>query len=79
MIADIMLNDETKKKIEKLPTMGFRECEAFKAQIVNSIAENPSKFFLYDLIDARMASLSLADAIAVQDGEGVEFNYWSEK
>lgn len=63
MTADIMLNDETKKKIEKLPTMGLRECEAFKAQVVNSTVENPTKFYLYDLIDARIKNLSRQDAL----------------
>ena len=74
-----MTTEWLNKKQEEINKMGLFELQDYKATVVNSLLENPSKFFLYDLIDARMASLSLADAIAVQDGEGVEFNYWSEK
>ena len=74
-----MTTEWLNKKQEEINTMGLFELQGYKATVVNSLLENPSKFFLYDLIDTRMASLSLADAIAVQDGEGVEFNYWSER
>ena len=63
MTKEIMLSDATKKRVEQLKTMGLLECEAFKAEVVNSTVEDPTKFFLYDLIDERIKNLSIQDAL----------------
>lgn len=60
----MMLNVMLQKKVKKLESMGIYEAMSFKDEVIASLLDNPTKFYLYDLIDARVKSLSLQNAIA---------------
>ena len=59
----IELNDTAKKKLKKLERAGLMEWQAFKAEVINSNLENPTKFYLYDIIDKRISNLSIENAM----------------
>ena len=62
-----MLNKYLQKKVNKLSKMGLKECEDFKQEVINSLVDNPTKFYLYGIIDARMKNLSKEEAMIVNE------------
>lgn len=64
----LMLNNYLQKKVNSLQEMGLKECENFKQEVINSLLDNPTKFYLYDIIDKRIKNLSQEEAkIANED------------
>lgn len=66
-------------KQAKISKMGFYELQDYRDDVVSSCLENPSKFFLYDIIDERLATLDLESASVVCDDSSFETVDWSER
>lgn len=60
----MMLNAMLKKRVKELERMSLREAEMFRDDVIASLLDNPTRFYLYDLIAQRIRSLSLQDAVA---------------
>lgn len=56
-----------KQKLDNLNNMGFMETESLKSDVIASTLDNQTKFYAIDLIDNRLSSLNIFDAIAVYD------------
>ncbi len=52
-----------KRQTDKISNMGLFEAKAYKQVVINSLADNHTKFFLYDLLDSRIASLDLENRL----------------
>lgn len=74
-----MTNEWIEEKQAKISKMGFYELMGYKEEIISSLAENPTKFFLYDLIDERLLALDAEAASVVCDDSAFETVDWSER
>lgn len=74
-----MTNEWIEEKQAKISKMGFYELQDYRDDVVSSCLENPSKFFLYDLIDERLMALDAAAASVVCDDSAFETVDWSER
>lgn len=63
----MILSKNLQTRVDHLEKMGKKECEDFKQEVINSLLDNPTKFYLYDLIDARIKNLSQAEAMIVNE------------
>lgn len=54
-------------KKREIDAMGAREVEEYRQKVINSLADNPTKFFLYDLIDERLSAINLNNALITND------------
>ncbi|MCW8932183.1 MAG: hypothetical protein OQL19_18360 [Gammaproteobacteria bacterium] len=61
------ISGSLKAKVEELKTMGKREVENYRGAVANSMLDNPTKFFFYDIIDSRLAEFDREVALAVSD------------
>ena len=68
-----MTNEWIEEKKAKISKMGFWELMDYKEEIINSLAENPTKFFLYDLIDERLIALDAQSAAVTYDDSDFDF------
>jgi hypothetical protein len=66
-------------KVEKISKMGFYELMDYKEDIIASQVENPTKFFLYDIIDERLRALDAEGATVICDDSSFETMEWSER
>lgn len=60
----IMLTEKLEKKLKQLPKMGAREASDFKAKVINSLLDNPTKFYVIEKIDNRLKSLDKSNSLA---------------
>lgn len=60
----MIISDVLQKKLKQLETMGLREAEAFRAEVVSSLLDTQTKCYCYGLIDDRVRNLNKSDAIA---------------
>ena len=74
-----MTTEWIEEKQAKISKMGFYELQDYRDDVVSSCLENPSKFFLYDLIDERLMALDAAVASVVCDDSAFETVDWSER
>jgi hypothetical protein len=66
-------------KVKKISKMGFYELMDYKEDIIASQVENPTKFFLYDIIDERLLALDAEGAAVICDDSSFETMDWSER
>ena len=74
-----MTNEWIEEKQAKISKMGVYELQDYRDDVIASCLENPSKFFLYDLIDERLMALDAAAASVVYDESAFETVDWSER
>ena len=74
-----MTNEWKEDKVKKISKMGFYELQDYRDEVIASCLENPSKFFLYDLIDERLMALDAEAATVVCDDSSFETIDWSER
>jgi len=55
------------EKIAKVSKMGFDELMDYKEEVISSLVDNPTKFFLYDIIDERLIALDAQSAAVAYD------------
>ena len=66
------ISDSLQAKVEELRTMGKREVENYRGTVANSMLDNPTKYFFYDIIDSRLAELDREVALAASDDSGFD-------
>ena len=66
-------------RVKKISKMGFYELMDYKEDIIASQVENPTKFFLYDIIDERLLALNAEGASVVCDDSSFETTDWNER
>jgi hypothetical protein len=65
-----MINDKLQKKLEELKDMGINEAMDFKQVVINSLLDNPTKFYVFDRIDERLKAIGTdADVFVAFDEE----------
>lgn len=74
-----MTTEWKKEKQAKISKMGFCELQDYRDDVIASCLENHSKFFLYDLLDARLMALDAEAASVVCDDSAFETVDWSER
>lgn len=68
-----MTNEWIEEKKAKISKMDFWELMDYKEEVISSLAENPTKFFLYDLIDERLVALDAQRASVTYDDSDFDF------
>ena len=68
----MIISEKLQKKLNKVSKMGLRELEEFKAEVVSSLLDNPTKFYAYDIID-RQLDVLIASPMA-NNTEAVDFD-----
>lgn len=63
----MMLNTLLKKRVKELERMSLREAESFRDDVIASLLDNPTRFYLYDLISKRIKNLSQDEAMITNE------------
>lgn len=63
----MMLNAVLKKRVKELERMSLREAESFRDDVIASLLDNPTRFYLYDLISKRIKNLSQDEAMITNE------------
>lgn len=63
----MMLNAVLKKRVKELERMSLREAESFRDDVFTSLLDNPTRFYLYDLIAQRIKNLSQDEAMIANE------------
>lgn len=74
-----MTNEWIEEKQTKISKMGFYELQDYRDDVIASCLENPSKFFLYDLIADRLEELSKENILAESASLEFDMEDWSER
>lgn len=69
-----MTTEWVEDKQAKINKMDFWEAQDYRAEVAASCLDNPKRFFLYDLCDARIQSLNPDTALAAYDDSGFEYD-----
>lgn len=63
----MMLNSLLKKRVKELETMSLSQAESFRDNVAVSLLGNPTRFYLYDLINKRIRNLSQDDTMITNE------------